>query len=263
MIVDSHCHLDFPELYDDLENVIKRAEVAGVSNILTICTRLKNETKIRSIANDNPMIYYAAGSHPMSVADEPMVSVDDLLSIAKDPKMIGIGETGLDYYYTQETKAMQIKSLEIHIEAARQAKLPLIIHSRSADKDMADILQNEFKNGPYSCVMHCFSSSKELAHTALDLGFYLSISGIAAFPKSEELRSIFKSVPIDQILVETDAPYLSPPPYRGKRNEPAYVVHTANAAAQLFNIPYEDFALKTTNNFFRLFKKALRKNCHG
>ena len=149
MIVDSHCHLDFPELYDDLENVIKRAKVAGVSNILTICTRLKNETKIRSIANNNPMIYYAAGSHPMSVADEPMVSVDDLLSIAKNPKMIGIGETGLDYYYTQETKATQIKSLEIHIEAARQAKLPLIIHSRSADKDMADILKNEFKNGPY------------------------------------------------------------------------------------------------------------------
>ena len=209
------------------------------------------------------MIYYAAGSHPMSVADEPMVSVDDLLSIAKNPKMIGIGETGLDYYYTQETKSTQIKSLEIHIEAARQTKLPLIIHSRSADKDMADILQNEFNNGPYSCVMHCFSSSKELAHTALDLGFYLSMSGIAVFPKSEELRSIFKSVPIDQILVETDAPYLAPPPYRGKRNEPAYVVHTANAAAQLFNIPYEDFALKTTNNFFRLFKKALRKNCHG
>ena len=128
---------------------------------------------------------------------------------------------------------------------------------------MADILQNEFKNGPYSCVMHCFSSSKELAHTALDLGFYLSISGIAAFPKSEELRSIFKSVPIDQILVETDAPYLSPPPYRGKRNEPAYVVHTANAAAQLFDIPYEDFALKTTNNFYRLFKIALRKSNHG
>ena len=209
------------------------------------------------------MIYYAAGSHPMSVADEPMVSVDDLLSIAKNPKMIGIGETGLDYYYTQETKATQIKSLEIHIEAARQAKLPLIIHSRSADKDMADILQNESNNGPYSCVMHCFSSSKELAHTALDLGFYLSMSGIAAFPKSEELRSIFKSVPTNQILVETDAPYLAPPPYRGKRNEPAYVVHTANAAAQLFNIPYEDFALKTTNNFFRLFKKAFRKNCHG
>ena len=263
MIVDSHCHLDFPELYDDLENVIKRAEEAGVSNILTICTRLKNEIKIRSIANKNPMEYYAVGSHPMSVTEEPMVSIDDLLSIAKDPKMIGIGETGLDYYYTQETKAIQIKSLEIHIEAARQTKLPLIIHSRSADKDMADILQNEFKNGPYSCVMHCFSSSKELAHTALDLGFYLSMSGIAAFPKSEELRSIFKSVPIDQILVETDAPYLTPPPYRGKRNEPAYVVHTANAAAPLFNISYEDFALKTTNNFFRLFKKAMRKSNHG
>ena len=202
MIVDSHCHLDFPELYDDLENVIKRAEVAGVSNILTICTRLKNETKIRSIANNNPMIYYAAGSHPMSVADEPMVSVDHLLSIAKNPKMIGLGETGLDYYYTEETKAMQIKSLEIHIEAARQAKLPLIIHSRSADKDMADILQNEFNNGPYSCVMHCFSSSKELAHTALDLGFYLSISGIAAFPKSEELRSNLNLFQLTRFLLK-------------------------------------------------------------
>ncbi len=263
MIVDSHCHLDFPELYDDLENVIKRAEVAGVNNILTICTRLKNETKIRSIANNNRSVYYAVGSHPMSVADEPMVTIGELLSIAKNPKMIGIGETGLDYYYTQDSKAEQIRSLEIHIEAARQTKLPLIIHSRSADEDMADILQKEFDNGPYSCVMHCFSSSQKLAHTALDLGFYLSMSGIAAFPKSEALRSIFKSVPIERILVETDSPYLAPPPHRGKRNEPAYVVHTANIAAKLFNMTYEEFALMSTDNFFRLFKKALRKNSHG
>ena len=177
--------------------------------------------------------------------------------------MIGIGETGLDYYYTQETKAMQIKSLEIHIEAARQAKLPLIIHSRSADKDMADILQNEFKNGPYSCVMHCFSSSKELAHTALDLGFYLSMSGIATFPKSENLRAIFKSTPIDRILLETDAPYLAPPPHRGKRNEPSYVVNTAVVGAKLFNMDYEEFSWQTSNNFFKLFKKASREIKNG
>ena len=262
MIVDSHCHLDFPELLDDLPNVIKRAQEAGVSNFLTICTRIKNEPKIRLIANENPSVYYAVGSHPMSVADEALVTIEDLLSIAKNKKMIGIGETGLDYYYTETTKAIQKKSLEIHIDAARQTKLPLIIHSRSADDDMAEILQREFKNGPYSCVMHCFSSSKELAYTALNLGFYLSMSGITAFPKSHELRSIFKSAPIDQILVETDAPYLAPPPYRGKRNEPAYVVHTANIAARLFDMTYEEFALKTTDNFFRLFKKASRKTNH-
>lgn len=259
MVIDSHCHLDFPELYEDLPAVIHRAHKAGVTYILTICTRLKNESIIRSIADQNLSVYYAAGTHPMSVADEPIATVKELRCIAEHPKMIGIGETGLDYYYTQETKAIQIKSLIIHIEAARQSKLPLIIHSRSADDDMGEILQNEYKNGAFSCVMHCFSSSKKLAHTALDLGFYLSMSGIAAFPKSEELRSIFKSVPINRILVETDAPYLAPPPFRGKRNEPAYVVHTAKVAAELFNTSYENFASKTTENFFRLFKKALRE----
>ena len=263
MIIDSHCHLDFPELHDSLSEILARAHNAGVGNILTICTQLKNEPAIRKIAIDNPSVYYAAGTHPMSVAKEPMATLNQLRTISNNPKMIGIGETGLDYFYTQETKNLQKESFEIHIEAARQTKLPLIIHSRSADDDMIEILKREYKNGHFTCVMHCFSSSKKLAQVALDLGFYLSMSGIAAFPKSENLRSIFKSASIDRILVETDAPYLAPPPYRGKRNEPSFVVHTAEVGAKLFNLDYEEFALKTSNNFFTLFNKAIREINHG
>lgn len=263
MIVDSHCHLDFPELHDSLAEVLERAHKAGVKKILTICTKLKNEPMIRKIATDNPSVYYAAGTHPMSAGDEPIATLDQLKIISSNPKMIGIGETGLDYFYTQETKNLQKESFEIHIEAARQTKLPLIIHSRSADNDMIEMLKREYKNGHFTCVMHCFSSSEKLAQVALDLGFYLSMSGIAAFPKSENLRSIFKSASIDRILVETDAPYLAPPPYRGKRNEPSFVIHTAEVGAKLFDLDYEEFALKTSNNFFTLFNKASRDIHHG
>jgi TatD DNase family protein len=192
----------------------------------------------------------------MSVADEPMATVDELVKLAGHPKFVGIGETGLDYHYSAESAGLQQDSLRIHIEAARRTGLPLIIHARDADEDMARILAEEHRNGAYSCAMHCFSSGAALARAALDLGFYLSMSGIAAFPKSQELRDIFASAPADRILVETDAPYLAPPPHRGKRNEPAYTIHTAKVGAEVFGMDWADFAAQTQRNFDRLFWKA-------
>ena len=189
-------------------------------------------------------------------AEEPMATVDQLVALARHPKFVGIGESGLDYHYTADTKAVQQQSLRVHIEAARVTGLPLIIHARAADDDMARILSEEYATGSYSCVMHCFSSSAELARAALDLGFYLSISGIAAFPKSQALRNIFAAAPIDRILVETDAPYLAPPPHRGRRNEPAYSAHTARVGADIFGLGYPEFAAATEANFDRLFTKA-------
>ncbi|WP_209504421.1 MULTISPECIES: TatD family hydrolase [unclassified Ruegeria] len=255
-ITDSHCHLDFPDFDGQLDDIISRAADAGVTRMVTICTKLRNEPAVRAIAEAHAPVFYAAGTHPMSAADEPMVSVDELVALAQHPKFVGIGESGLDYHYTADSAELQMQSLRIHIEAAQRTGLPLIIHARAADDDMARILAEEYCNAPYSCVMHCFSSSAELAKAALDLGFYLSMSGIAAFPKSHELRDIFASAPVDRILVETDAPYLAPPPYRGKRNEPAYTAHTARKGAELFGLEYPAFAAQTQANFDRLFSKA-------
>ncbi|MFL2685840.1 MAG: TatD family hydrolase [Amylibacter sp.] len=255
-IVDSHCHLDFPDFEGEIPNLVSRAEEAGVKRMVTICTRLKNEPKVRKIAEEFNAIYYAAGTHPMSASTEPLATVDQLIKIAQHPKMVGIGETGLDYHYTAESADIQKTSLKIHIEAARETNLPLIIHSRAADEDMAAILKDEFNKGSYNCVMHCFSSSVELAKLSLDLGFYLSMSGIITFKKSEELRTIFKLAPIDQVLVETDSPYLSPVPFRGKRNEPSYTAHTAEMGANIYGLDYETFANQTTKNFNKLFSKA-------
>ncbi|MCC1480112.1 TatD family hydrolase [Roseibaca sp. Y0-43] len=256
-LVDSHCHLDFPDFDGEHEDVIARAHAAGVARMVTICTRLSALPKVQAIAEAHDSVFFAAGTHPMSVAKEPMVTVEELVAIAQHPKMVGIGETGLDYHYTAESAEMQAQSLRIHIEAARQTRVPLIIHARDADEDMARILSEEHAKGAYSCVMHCFSSSAALAQTALDLGFYLSMSGIAAFPRSTELREIFASAPVDRILVETDAPYLAPPPHRGKRNEPAYTAHTARVGAEVFGITEAEFAAQTSANFDRLFWKAV------
>jgi TatD DNase family protein len=256
IIVDSHCHLDFPDFEGEIPDLVARANDAGVKRMVTICTKLKNEPSVRKIAEEHEAVYYAAGTHPMSAASEPLASVDQLIEISQHPKMVGIGETGLDYHYTAESAEIQKTSLKIHIEAARETNLPLIIHSRAADEDMAAILKDEFKKGQYKCVMHCFSSSVELAKLSLELGFYLSMSGIITFKKSEELRSIFKLAPIDQVLVETDSPYLSPVPFRGKRNEPSYTAHTAEVGATIYGVDYKTFANQTTKNFNRLFSKA-------
>lgn len=255
-IVDSHCHLDFPDFADELPDVVQRALDAGVSRMVTICTRLKNEPQVRAIAETYAPVFYAAGTHPMSAAEEPMATVDQLITLSQHPKFVGIGETGLDYHYTAESAQIQKDSLRVHITAARETGLPLIVHARAADDDMARILSEEHRKGAFSCVMHCFSSSAELGRAALDLGFYLSMSGITTFPKSGDLRDIFASAPVDRILVETDAPYLAPLPHRGKRNEPAFSAHTARRAAETFGMDYADFAAQTTANFDRLFRKA-------
>ena len=255
-ITDSHCHLDFPDFDGKLPEVIARAHAAGVSRLVTICTRMRNADAVRAIAEAHESVFFAAGVHPMSVAEEPAVTLEELTALARHPKMVGIGETGLDYHYTADSAEAQQASLRVHIAAARQTGLPLIIHARDADDDMARILTEEHRKGAYSCVMHCFSSSEELGRAALDLGFYLSMSGITAFPKSDALREIFAAAPIDRILVETDAPYLAPPPHRGKRNEPAFVAHTARRAAETFGMDYADFAAQTQKNFDRLFSKA-------
>lgn len=257
-ITDSHCHLDFPDFEGQLDDIIARAADAGVSRMVTICTRLRNEPQVRAIAEAYDPVFYAAGTHPMSAAEEPLATFDELVALDQHPKCVGIGETGLDYHYTAETKAIQQDSLRVHVAAARQTGLPLIIHARAADDDMARILAEEYRNGAYSCVMHCFSSSAELGRAALDLGFYLSMSGISAFPKSQELRDIFAAAPVERILVETDAPYLAPPPFRGKRNEPAYTAHTARVGAEVFGLDYPTFAAQTQANFDRLFTKVAR-----
>lgn len=255
-IVDSHCHLDFPDFEGELPDIIARARDAGVTRMVSIATRLRNEPAVRAIAETYAPVFYAAGTHPMSAADEPLATVEALTALARHPKMVGIGESGLDYHYTAESAARQQESLRIHIEAARVTGLPLIIHARDADADMARILSQEYAAGVYDCVMHCYSSGPELAETALGLGFYLSMSGIAAFPKSQALRDIFAAAPLERILVETDAPYLAPPPHRGRRNEPAYTAHTARVGAEAFGLDYADFARRTSENFDRLFSKA-------
>ncbi len=256
-LVDSHCHLDFPDFADELPQIIAAARAAGVRRMVTICTRLKNEPTVRAIAEAYDGVFYAAGTHPMSANEEPMTSVDALVALSQHPKFVGIGESGLDYHYTADSAEVQKTSLRIHIAAAQETGLPLIIHARAADQDMAEILTTAYRARPYSCVMHCFSSSAELARAALDLGFYLSMSGITAFPKSQDLRDIFASAPLDRILLETDSPYLAPPPYRGRRNEPAYTAFTAKAGAAVYGLSVEDFAAATTANFNRLFAKAV------
>ncbi|WP_297619936.1 TatD family hydrolase [uncultured Roseicyclus sp.] len=255
-IVDSHCHLDFDSLAGELPEVVARAQAAGVTRMVTICTRLRKAASVRAIAEAHGPVFWAAGTHPMSAAEEPLTSVAELEALATHAKFVGIGESGLDYHYTADTKPVQQESLRIHIEAARRTALPLIIHARDADDDMARILTEEYRAGRYCCVMHCFSSSAALAQAALDLGFYLSMSGIAAFPKSGALREIFAAAPLDRILLETDSPYLAPPPHRGQRNEPAYVAHTARVGADLFGLDHADFARQTSANFDRLFWKA-------
>jgi TatD DNase family protein len=255
-LVDSHCHLDFPVLAADIPGVIARAEAAGVRRMLTIATTLPAAPAVRAIAEAHGPVLWAGGVHPMHVAEHAPYTLDDLLALADHPKMVGIGETGLDYHYTADTAAAQEASFRLHIEAARRTGLPLIVHARAADADMIRILTAEHAAGAFGCVMHCFSSGRALAEAALSLGFYLSMSGVATFPKSDEIRAIFADTPLDRILVETDAPYLAPPPHRGKRCEPAFTALTAAVGAEVKGVSLAEFAAATTANFDRLFAKA-------
>jgi TatD DNase family protein len=257
-LVDSHCHLDFADFAEERDAVIARARAAGVTRMVTICTKLHQEPAVRAIAETYEGVFYAAGTHPMSAAAEPLATVDQLVALSRHPKFVGIGETGLDYHYSADSAEVQKTSLRVHIEAAQETGLPLIIHARAADDDVAAILAEGMRTKPYACVMHCFSSGPNLAKAALEMGFYLSMSGIATFPKSGELRDIFAAAPLNRILVETDSPYLAPIPHRGKRNEPAYTAFTAKTGAAIYGVTEAEFAAATCANFDCLFTRAAR-----
>ena len=258
MLVDSHCHLDFDVFNGDRTDTVRRAKDAGIGTMLTICTHVTRFEKILSIAQSDPDIWCSVGIHPHQAEEEPRVSVGDLVSRAKDPNVVGIGETGLDYYYENSPHDIQLESFRTHIAAARETNLPLIVHSRDADRDMAEILEAEMEKGAYTGVLHCFSSGLDLAKRALDIGFYISLSGIVTFKNAEALRNIVEKLPLNRILVETDAPFLAPIPNRGQRNEPSFVVHTAAQVAELKNIEIDALSMASTDNFFKLFNKAKR-----
>lgn len=255
MLVDSHCHLDFPDFTGERDAVLARARAAGVVAMLTISTRLDQFPAVRAIAETDDDIWCSVGAHPHEAADHAAMTVVELTAFAEHPRVIGIGETGLDFYYERSPRDIQERVFRAHIAASRDSGLPLIVHARDADAEIASILR---RDRPHAGVLHCFSSGRNLAEAALDLGFYISISGIVTFRKSDELRAIVRDVPIDRLLVETDAPYLAPVPHRGKRNEPAYVAATAATVAELKGTSAEELAEATTANFFRLFQKARR-----
>jgi TatD DNase family protein len=257
-LVDSHCHLDFPDFAGEVDAVVARAAAAGVGRIVTICTRLRQAPAVRAIAEAHPGVFWAAGTHPMHAAEEPMATVDALVDLARHPKLVGIGETGLDYHYTADSAAGQQASLRIHIEAARRTGLPLIIHARDADADIGRILSEEHAAAPFACVMHCFTSGRGLAETALALGFYLSVSGIATFRSAADLRAIFAAAPRDRLLVETDSPYLAPVPHRGRKNRPALVTVVGAAVAAARDEPPEAVAQVTWTNAEQVYGLTLR-----
>jgi TatD DNase family protein len=255
MLIDSHCHLDFPKFDDDRDDIINRARAAGIGRMVTISTRVKQFDPVLAIAEAHDDIYCSIGTHPHYADQENDVKVEHLTKIAAHPKVVGIGEAGLDYHYDNSPRADQAASFRIHIEAARQTGLPLIIHTRDADDDTARILQEEHDKGPFKILLHCFTAGKALAECGVALGGYVSFSGVLTFKNSDDLRAIAKQLPADRILVETDAPYLTPEPKRGRRNEPAYVVHTAQKLAQVRGVGFDDIERRTTENFFRLFDK--------
>ncbi len=254
--VDSHCHLDFPNYQGDLDAVIARAAAAGVTSMLTISTHLSRFSGVLAVAEALPAVVCTVGVHPHEAGREEGITVDRLVELSRHPKVVGFGETGLDYYYEHSPRAAQQASFRTHLEAARRTGLPVVVHTRDADDDTAAILREAAAEGALSGVLHCFSSGEALARTAVDLGFYISFSGIVTFKKADALRRIAAALPRDRILIETDAPYLAPVPHRGKRNEPAYVTETARVLAAARGEDLATLAAATTENFFRLFAKA-------
>ena len=253
MLVDSHCHLDFDSFDEDRSETIQRAFDAGVGTLVTICTHYSKFENIVAIAELDTRIYCSVGIHPHQVEEEKAIKLDDLLDAAKNPKVIGIGETGLDYFYDQSPREDQQSSFRTHIAAARETQMPLIVHTRSAENDTYDILKSEMKNKDLKVLIHCFTGTKNFAHKLIDIGCYISASGVVTFKKSKDLADTFLSLPNDRILVETDSPYLSPEPLRGKSNEPSHIIHTVNFLARLKGIQSSLFAKKTSSNFFKLF----------
>jgi TatD DNase family protein len=257
-VVDSHCHLDFPDFAAERDAIVARAVAAGVRTMVTISTRVRRFDEIRAIAEAYPQVFCTVGTHPHSAGEEPDVTLADLVRLSAHPRCVGIGEAGLDYHYDRAPRDMAEAVFRTHIAAARATGLPLVIHSRDCDDDMIRILEDEMGKGAFKAVLHCFSSGPRLASAGVALGLMVSFSGILTFKRSDELRAIAETVPADRLLVETDAPYLAPQAFRGKRNEPAYVVHTNAVLAQVKGMSAQDMARLTTDNFFRTFAKAER-----
>jgi TatD DNase family protein len=258
MIVDSHCHLDFPDLAADLDGVVHRAREAGIGRMVTISTRVRRLPDLLAITERFGDVFCSVGTHPHHAHEELDITTADLIAKASHPKVVAIGEAGLDYFYDTSPRAAQEQGFRAHIAAARETGLPLVIHSREADDDMARILEEETGKGAFPAVLHCFTGGPELAKRAVALGLSISFTGILTFKASQNLRDIAASLPADRILVETDAPYLAPGRYRGKRNEPAYVVETAKTLADSRGVSFDQIAQQTTENFFRLFNKVPR-----
>jgi len=256
VLIDSHCHLDFPDFGPEVEEVVTRAHAAGVGLMVTISTKVSEFDRVRAVAERFPHVFCTVGIHPHEAASEPETDTATLVEMAKHPKVVGIGETGLDYYYEHSPRAAQQRNFRAHIAAARETGLPLVVHTRDADDDTAQILDEETGKGAFPGLLHCFSSGPQLAEKALELGLYISLSGILTFKTADELRATAAKVPLDRLLVETDAPYLAPVPKRGKRNEPAFVVHTAEKLAEVKGVSAAQLAEATTANFLRLFSRV-------
>lgn len=256
MLIDSHCHLDFPEFADELDAVVARARGAGIDRLVTISTRVRQQPELLEITQRFPDVYCSIGTHPHYAHEEAHLGVAELVARTRADKVVAIGEAGLDYHYDNSPREAQERGFRTHIAAARETGLPLVIHSRDADDATARILEEEMGKGPFTAVLHCFTGGRELARRAVALGHFISFTGILTFKKSEGLRAIAAELPIDRLLVETDAPYLAPGKYRGKRNEPAFVVETAKVLAEVRNISFDALAKASTENFYRLFSKV-------
>lgn len=256
MLIDSHCHLDYPGLAERLPEMMERARAAAVARMVTISTHVRRFDTYRAMAERHESVFFSVGTHPHHAAEEPDIAAAEIVSLAAHPRCVAIGESGLDYHYDRSPRDIQRAVFRTHIAAAREAGLPLVIHARDADDDMIAILKEAMGQGAFEAVLHCYSSGPKLAEVGVELGFYVSFSGIVTFKRSDDLRRIAAAVPPERLLVETDAPYLAPEPHRGRANEPAYVAHTAAALAATIGVSTERIAKITTDNFYRLFRKA-------
>lgn len=255
MLVDTHCHLDFPDFAEDMTGVVARALAAGVTRMVTISTRVKRFQTYAALAETHPEIWCTVGTHPHQAGEEDGIPASELIRLSAHPRCVAIGEAGLDYHYDKAPRDAQARGLRSHIAAARETGLPLVVHARNADDDMAMILREEMGKGAFSAILHCFSSGRKLAELGAELGFFISFSGILTFKASQELRDIARDVPLDLLLVETDAPYLAPMPHRGKRNEPAHLAETAKVLADVKAVSFGEMAALTTANARRCYWK--------
>ncbi|KIZ37374.1 MULTISPECIES: TatD family hydrolase [Rhodopseudomonas] len=256
MLIDSHCHLEFPDFAEDLDGLVARAHAAGVARMVTISTRVRRLPELLAISERFPNVYCSVGTHPHHVDEEDGIPAEELIELTRHPKVVALGEAGLDYFYDHGSPEAQARGFRAHIAAARATGLPLVIHTREADVDCGKILEDEMAKGPFRAVLHCYTGGRDLALQAIDLGLSIGFTGILTFKKSQALRDLAAELPADRILVETDSPYLAPGKFRGKRNEPSYVVETAKVLAEVRGVSLDEIARQTTQNFFRLFSKV-------